>query len=1097
MSGFGQYVARHAAAGRLVVQPRMGFSGSDRMREGLLAVKRAAGSTAGTITLDSYTRIGRHASAIRHLDEMLTLNGYPIVAYGPDATRAMLDGIADVNFPIQVRHGSADPREIFVTMLKSGLHASEGGPISYCLPYSRMPLAESMPAWRESAELLAAAQDAGAPVHMETFGGCLLGQLCPPSLLVAVSLLEGIFFRTHGLRNLSLSYAQQTSPTQDREAVAALRRLAGEFLQDVESHIVIYTYMGLFPSSVEGAQALLDESVRLASESGAERLIVKTALEASRIPTIDENVEALERSADLALHVNRMSMADGLYIDLYESDSETYVEARGLVEHVLELDADIDTALLRAFERGTLDIPFCLHPDNRNQTRSVIAADGRLHWLDTGQMPLPAPRHAADLLSAEGLLASLRYTASRYDNALDREHAGAPLSGAGRRRSTGHATRPLLTPPSAEDPTIIIVGAGPRGLSILERLVTIASTMPGPPSNVIVQIVDPYEHGAGRIWRSEQSPALLMNTVIGQITIFGHDPAEPEEDAGPSFYNWLQQSPDPEHQALPPNGYAPRRLYGQYLAAAFRQVLRRSPDWLRIEPLYDEVIRIDEADGQGYTVTLRDGAPRHADTVVLTTGHPRNTLRDHELELAKFAERHGLHYVPGESAADMALDDVTAEDVVAVRGLGLTFYDVCARLTADRGGKFVRDETGTVVYEPSGQEPQIYAGSRSGLPFPARGANQKELGDTYQPVVATAQKIDELRARRAQERQDDRLDFKEEVLPLLMLEVHRSYTANVIRQRFGKARADEFLGLFVGMSCTIEELDRLREHFGVGDISDQLPDLEKLARPFQGMSYESPAAFGDSLVGYLERDLAEAELGNVEGPLKASLDVLRDVRAVVRKAVEHDGLLPDSQEWFDTWYTPRNALLSAGPPAFRVEQCLALMRVGIVHVVGPETRFRGDESVGRFTVDSPHVADSLRETTWLIEASSPDPQLLRNASELYAQLREGGLVSEHVNPQADGGADLQTGGLNVSRAPYRVIDAAGRMHDDLFALGIPTEHTNWFTQVGSGKPGARSAFTRDARLIVEAALANLFGRSAPHDMTRIQTSPFASITTGD
>lgn len=430
--GFGQYVHRQAAAGRLVVQPRMGFSAADRMREGLQAVKRAAGATAGTITLDSFTRINRHASAQRHLDEELTLNGYPIVAYGPDATRAMLAGVEEENFPVQVRHGSADPREIFAAMLASGLYATEGGPISYCLPYSRMPLTEAVPAWRESTEILAEGEAAGHPVHMETFGGCLLGQLCPPSLLVAVSLLEGVFFRTHGLNNLSLSYAQQTSPAQDREAVAALRRLAGEFLPGVDWHVVIYTYMGLFPATLEGAQALLDESVRLATESEAERLIVKTALEAFRIPTIDENVEALERSAALAASVRRMSMADGFFFDVHESDSETYTEARALIEAVLELDTDIDAALLKAFERGMLDIPFCLHPDNRNESRSVIAGDGRLMWLDTGQMPLPDPHHAADTLTADGLLKSLNYTASRYDNVLDRGQAVPALAGQGR-----------------------------------------------------------------------------------------------------------------------------------------------------------------------------------------------------------------------------------------------------------------------------------------------------------------------------------------------------------------------------------------------------------------------------------------------------------------------------------------------------------------------------------------------------------------------------------------------------------------------------------------------------------------------------------------
>jgi methylaspartate mutase epsilon subunit len=422
-TGFGQYVARQAESGRLVVQPRMGFSAAPRMREGLLAVKRAAGSTAGTITLDSFTRVGRHASAQRHLDEELTLNGYPIVAFGVDATREMLDGIEDHDFPIQVRHGSADPREIFAVMCEAGLYATEGGPVSYCLPYSRMPLADATAAWREATELLAAAQAAGAPVHMETFGGCLLGQLCPPSLLVAVSVLEGIFFRTHGLRNISLSYAQQTSPAQDREAVAALRRLAAEHLPDVDWHVVIYTYMGLFPSTLEGAQALLDESVRLASESEAERLIVKTAVEAQRIPTIEENVDALERSADLALQVRRMTLADGFYFEMDEADSETYTEASALIESALDLDADIDRALLAAFDRGILDIPYCLHPDNRNESRSLIAPDGTLHWLDTGRMPLPGPHHAAEKLTSASLLASLNYTASRYDNALDRGRA--------------------------------------------------------------------------------------------------------------------------------------------------------------------------------------------------------------------------------------------------------------------------------------------------------------------------------------------------------------------------------------------------------------------------------------------------------------------------------------------------------------------------------------------------------------------------------------------------------------------------------------------------------------------------------------------------
>jgi hypothetical protein len=645
-----------------------------------------------------------------------------------------------------------------------------------------------------------------------------------------------------------------------------------------------------------------------------------------------------------------------------------------------------------------------------------------------------------------------------------------------------------MTDGNGEHKKIVIIGAGPRGLSVLERIVTIGRSMEAPAdATLTVEIIDPYRPGPGRIWRTDQSGALRMNTVIGQITIFGHDPENPENDAGPSFIEWLQTSEHPGHAELEPNDYAPRRVYGEYLAYSFEHVLTLTPPWMKIVPIRDEVVQMNPDREGGYTVYLREGNVRHANVVVLTTGHPRNLLRPHEQELVDFAERHGLHYVPADSCADMPLDEVTKDDVVAVRGLGLTFYDVCARLTEDRGGKFFRDEDGVLQYEASGQEPKIVAGSRSGLPFPARGVNQKQIGDDYKPVLLTEQAVEELREKRRAENQDDRLDFKNEVLPLLMLEVHRSFIANVIRQRSGDEKAEEFLAIAEGAALTTEGLDELRSRYGVSDV--ELPDLDKLSRPFQGDSYESAEEFKANLTKHLEKDLVEAQLGNRYGPLKASLDVMRDLRGVIRQAVAHDGLLPDSQEWFDKWYSPRNALLVSGPPHFRVEQCVALLKAGVVEVAGPETRFRGDETIGRFVVDSPHVADAVYHATWMVEASSPDPLLPLNRSALYAQLRADGIVSEHYNPAAQAeDPDRQTGGLNVTEPPYRIVDASGQPREDLYALGIPIEHTNWFTQVGSGKPGARSSFTREARLIAEATLAQLFGEMVPRNFTRIITA---------
>ncbi|MDI5908828.1 methylaspartate mutase, partial [Streptomyces sp. 12257] len=294
---FGDFVAGARAHGTLVVQPRMGFGDPRRMREGLARTRAADAVTVGTLTLDSYTRVRDLTAARQALDEGVPLNGYPICTHPLETSRAVLDGIHDASFPVQVRHGSARPEHIVSALLALGLDATEGGPVSYCLPYGRTPLREAVASWRRSCETLARHTGDGRVPHVESFGGCMLGQLCPPAVLVAVSVLEGMFFARHGLRSVSLSYAQQTSPQQDLEAVAALRLLAGELLGHVDWHVVLYAYMGVYPLSRDGALTLLEAAARLAVTSGASRLIVKTAAEAHRIPTVADNVEALETAA--------------------------------------------------------------------------------------------------------------------------------------------------------------------------------------------------------------------------------------------------------------------------------------------------------------------------------------------------------------------------------------------------------------------------------------------------------------------------------------------------------------------------------------------------------------------------------------------------------------------------------------------------------------------------------------------------------------------------------------------------------------------------------------------------------------------------------
>lgn len=71
------YLEQARRAGELVVQPRMGMATAEAMAQGLAAVRAADARTVGTMTLDSYTRVGDHDGARRALRQGEALNGFP------------------------------------------------------------------------------------------------------------------------------------------------------------------------------------------------------------------------------------------------------------------------------------------------------------------------------------------------------------------------------------------------------------------------------------------------------------------------------------------------------------------------------------------------------------------------------------------------------------------------------------------------------------------------------------------------------------------------------------------------------------------------------------------------------------------------------------------------------------------------------------------------------------------------------------------------------------------------------------------------------------------------------------------------------------
>lgn len=1048
----GTYVRRAAAAGELVVQPRMGMAEPGTMAAGLRAVCAIPHRTVGTITLDAYTRTGEHDHARAALSCGDRLNGYPLVIHGPAVTARV--AAAGGGRPVQVRHGSAMPLQIFRTMAAAGLSASEGGPVSYCLPYGRTALADSVANWRQgSAEFAALCRARGLRAHLETFGGCLMGQLCPPSLLIAVSLLEGLFFVQQGVRSISLSYAQQTDARQDVEALAALRMLADEWLPaGVDHHIVLYTYMGVFPAGTEGARLLMDRSAELAVRGGAQRLIVKTPVEAVRLPTIDENVDALRSASRVAAgarHSRRSPVPWAADVD----PGTVLAEARALVEATLACSDDVGTALVKAFAAGLLDVPFCLHNDNRGLTRAGIDGEGRLVWTRPGRLPLPSAPACATTgeLTAERLLQMLRYTADRHDLlALD----GAPEPGwEGPAKAGGRPFR------------IAVVGTGPRGISVLERL---AARLADQPVDRPVEIlaIDATQVGAGRIWRTDQPDWPLMNTVSGEVTIFSgpQDAGPARAGAGPSLYEWWRTT----DAAAGPDTCAPRAVYGRYLCYALDRVEETLPAAvLRVRRFTGHYVEALQPDGGGgYELRLADGRRLTADRVVLTTGHTLPRLDAARQALQHFAsERAGLHYIRGDSAVDMPLDRLPAGSPVGILGLGLSFYDVVCALTVGRGGHFTEEPDGSLRYHPSGREPVLTAGSRSGVPLPARGVNQKGSAHSYRPRLFTRERMREARRR-------GRLDFRRDVLPWLLAEVELVRDETELRHLYGADIACRFAARARQAACETTgdpqlAVAHVASRSGLEGIRPV--DLDAMSEPFRGLHFADAETYQRALAAFLRQDLAHAAQGNVDGTYKACLDTVRDVRGVIREAVDFSGLTPESHRDFLRAFVPVISRLTTGPPAVRLRQVLALLDAGVLRIVGPGAHFAADPRSGRFRVHSPQVDGGATALDTLIDARIPEPDLRRSDDELSVQLRDGGLLTTYANRGA-GGTEFATGGVDVTPSPFHPVRADGRPETGVYVLGIPSEFTRWFTQVGSGRPGVRGDFTADADAIARDAL---------------------------
>ncbi|WP_146417300.1 methylaspartate mutase subunit E [Haloarcula hispanica] len=428
-----QFAQMLESADQPLLQPRAGVPCLEEQIDLLRYLQDEGGADLLPTTIDSYTRDNEYEkaeeglAASRGSDEN-ELNGFPAVNHGVEDCRRLIRAL---DAPVEVRHGTPDARLLAMVTLAGGFQSFEGGPISYNIPYTkRHDLATTIEHWQFVDRLCGAYTERGVTINREPFGP-LTGTLVPPSIAIAVMLVEGELAATQGVRSLTLGYGQVGNLVQDVAALRALRKLGNEYLRDeVTVTTVFHEWMGGFPPDEARANGVISLGGATAAVAQPDKVITKSAQEFQGVPTKEANAAGLRTTRQL---IDMMIEQD---IDLGGIDEEQALierETRALMDAIYEAgDGDVAQGVINAFDSGALDVPFAPSDAAKGAVLPARDDDGRVRIFEFADLALPddiKEIHAARLgerAETEGRDQSFRMVADDVDAISDGKLIGRP-----------------------------------------------------------------------------------------------------------------------------------------------------------------------------------------------------------------------------------------------------------------------------------------------------------------------------------------------------------------------------------------------------------------------------------------------------------------------------------------------------------------------------------------------------------------------------------------------------------------------------------------------------------------------------------------------
>lgn len=679
-------------------------------------------------------------------------------------------------------------------------------------------------------------------------------------------------------------------------------------------------------------------------------------------------------------------------------------------------------------------------------------------------------------------------------------------------------------PSSERRPSLAVIGAGPRGTSLIERL---GAHLNDPASrfhgtSFDLHVIDEAESGAGRIWRTDQTRELCMNTLADAVTLFTEPSSTVQGPVieGPTLYEWSLLVLSSAHPPAPvddriatdlaaipqshrdlftsfpvreglatdylgellvtrPEAHPSRALYGEYLAWCYHRAVAALPAGTRVIRHRSHAVRLTSTiDGEH--IDLAEGPPVLADAVIVAAGWlPRNPSTAERAFAEDVAANPTLVWVEPGSPVEQDLTPIPDGASAIVRGLGMGFFDTMALLSLGRGGQFVDDAhaPGGLRYIPSGREPILHVTSRRGVPFRAKTLYGSLPPRTEQRLLLS---VDWEQVPRP-------INFDRDLWPRIVADAYLSYYSTLHR-----VRPEAFAGPLENVVAIIE--DAVSNYYSrAGQLSSH--PLDEMAidlnaqvaasipnsadrfnllldmHPAAG-HFDDPSDYDAWVHDAVASDLNEAEYGR-NSALKAGLWSVSTARAVANRVGSFGTFDAESRASGFAMLHAVGGMVGSGPPAFRNRQLLALVEAGIVHFIGPSARVTVTPE--GFTAASPSVDGSRVTTHVLIDAWMHFHDVAETADPLAQSL----IAADRVRPfhiSTREGGRVPTAGFDVDAATGRALRVDGSLDPAVHIAGIPVDDTLHDTII-SPMPGTDPPMLRETDRVALSALAQAVARN--------------------